>query len=81
MVVAGYIYPKVREELRTIGINYIETTGNVYLNQPPFYIFIDGHKKEAPKGKLKTRPFTKTGLKVVFALLLNPELINAPIGP
>jgi hypothetical protein len=30
LVVAEYIYPKLKEELRAEGIGYLETNGNVY---------------------------------------------------
>lgn len=77
MVVADNIFPKIRQQLRDIGIPYLETNGNVFLKRKDIHLLIDT-KKQDKVGKTDTnRAFTKTGLKVLFQFLMHPELINA----
>lgn len=64
-------------ELRKDGIQFIDTAGNGYINQPPLYLFIKGNKRQ---GVTKTPPvnraFKQTGLRVLYALLCNPGMEN-----
>ncbi len=82
LLVADYINPKMGERLKQAGIQFMDTVGNAYINQPPVYIYIKGNKLK--KGlttaqKPKTgKAFQPTGMKVVFAFLRNKSLINAP---
>jgi len=76
LLVSEKLYPRVREELRTNNINYLEGNGNVYLNHEDAFIYIDTNKTVRAQKTTGNRAFTKTGLKVVFHFLLNPKLIN-----
>jgi len=78
VLVAMHISTRVKEELRREKINYLDAAGNLFLAIDSAYIFIDGQKKESLKEEVKNRAFTKTGLKVVFAFLQEPEIINLP---
>jgi hypothetical protein len=76
LLVAEKLYPKVKKELRENHINYLETNGNTYINKENLFLYIDTNKTiKNQKGK-GNRAFTKTGLKVVFHFLLDPQLIN-----
>lgn len=76
LLVAGHIMPDARQELKTQGINYIEANGNAYLNAGGQFVFIEGAKPLTPVSEKTNRAFTKTGAKVVFLLLNNPEAAN-----
>lgn len=80
LLIADYVNPNMAETLREAGIQYIDTTGNAYLNQPPVYIHIKGNKPELRVGtKTKTgKAFQPAGMKIVYAFLQDRELINAP---
>lgn len=78
VLVAMHISTSVKEALRREKINYMDAAGNLFLAVNSVYIFIDGQKKESLKEEVKNRAFTKTGLKVVFAFLKDPEVINLP---
>lgn len=82
LFVADYINPKMGARLKDADIQFIDTVGNAYINQKPFYIYIKGNKPEkgfVTEQKLKTgKAFQPTGIKVVFAFLRNKALINAP---
>lgn len=76
LLVAEKLFPKTKKELREHNINYIEANGNAYINRNDVYLFIDTNKPLKTQKEKGNRAFTKTGLKVVFHFLLNPELIN-----
>jgi len=82
MLIADYVNPKMAEKLRQEGVQFIDTAGNTYINVPPVFVYVKGNRRETAKVTLtKTgakRAFEPTGLKVVFAFLCHPELVNAP---
>jgi len=82
MLLADYINPNMGERLKEAHIQFIDTAGNAYINQPPVYIYIKGNKPklnlvEGSRGKTG-RAFQPTGMRVVFAFLRDKNLINAP---
>jgi hypothetical protein len=78
IVVAERIFPKVKEELRQQKIAYLEANGNIYIQRKDIFIWLD-NQKPIPVEKEKTnRAFTKTGLKLIFQLLINEDLLNLP---
>lgn len=76
MVVAENIFPKIKEELRNVGIAYLETSGNLYYKEKNLFLWLDGKKPVKREEQKLGRAFTKTGLKAVFHFLLKPELVN-----
>jgi len=78
MLIAGYIFPALKERLRTNDIAYLEAPGNIYLKNKTHFIWIDTFKKVRKTKEEVNRAFTKTGLKVVFLYLLNDEYLNTP---
>lgn len=81
ILVADYINPKMAEKLRREGVQFIDTVGNAYINQLPVYVFVAGKPRPMGTATVKhgpNRAFDRTGLKVVFAFLCDPALINAP---
>lgn len=78
LLVAPYITPRVAERCRDMDICFADTAGNVYLRAPGLHIFVTGKRK--PLELEMTRPGRMTnpaGLKVAFALLCEPRLLNA----
>lgn len=76
MIVAENIFPCMKTELRLKGIAYLETNGNIFLKREGIYCFIDTNKAQITKKETANRAFTKTGLKVLFHLLIDKNLIN-----
>jgi hypothetical protein len=76
LVLAEYIPPKIRKLLLDKDIAYIDLVCNTYLKYGELFIFIEGNKRMQPMKSNKGRAFTKTGLKIIFAMLIHPELIN-----
>jgi hypothetical protein len=79
MIVTDYVNPNMADRLRDKDIQYIDIAGNAYINEPPVYVFIKGNRPIEEVVKEKTmRAFQPAGLKVLFALLCDPELVEAP---
>jgi len=79
LLVAHYINPLMAEHLRGMDIWFIDTAGNAYIKAPPVYVYIKGNKpSETQKVQPTNRAFTPIGLKIVYALLCQPKLVNAP---
>jgi hypothetical protein len=77
LAIAENIYPK--EELRKAGINYLDVAGNAFIETIDHFVFIEGNKNPIRAQEQKSRAFTKTGLKVVFYLLIQPDSVNAKV--
>ena len=78
LLVADFINPIMGEKLKEAGIQYIDTIGNAHINLPPIHIYLKGNRPEQQTNiREKTgRAFQPTGMKVVFAFLKNPDLVN-----
>lgn len=75
MLVAKYVNAEMAEQLRQENIEFIDTAGNAFINQPPLYIFVKGNRP--PKKPIQTtlrRAFKPTGLRLIYAFLCNPGL-------
>ena len=80
VLVAPYLAAELAIHCRNkLDLNFIDTAGNAYLRAPGLYIFVRGERPPALPGAMGTRGGgTATALRVVFALLCKPELLNAP---
>jgi len=77
LLVAKYVNAQMAEQLRLDGIEFIDTAGNTFINQPPIYIFLKGNRppEDVRKAPLK-RAFKPAGLKIIYAFLCNPGFEN-----
>lgn len=77
LVVTQHLYPKMKQQLRDLGINYLEANGNVSFRGANIFLFREDPAAVLPaEAKVRGRAFTKTGLKLVFQLLVNEQLVN-----
>ena len=76
MVVAEYIYPKLKEELRAEGVAYLETNGNIFIKEGNLFLWVDNFKTEPKETGVTGRAFAKTGLKLLFHFLVDEDLLN-----
>lgn len=67
---------EMADRLRQEGVQFIDTAGNCYINQPQLYLFIKGNKVQREKILTTNRVFKQTGLRVLYALLCNPGMEN-----
>lgn len=81
LLIAPRITPEIAERCRELDIPFIDTAGNAYLRAPGLLVFVKGQRlldDDIPNGGGRPRAGTATALRVIFALLCKPELLNAP---
>lgn len=83
LLVAPRVTAEAAEKCRELDLQFIDTLGNAYLRGPGLLVLVKGQRPTegdelqlaAPEGK---RAGTATNLRVFFALLCKPQLLNAP---
>ena len=77
LLVTNHINEFIAEHLKENKIEFIDTAGNAFINQPPFYVFVKGNRpNEKFRDIQQGQAFRPTGLKVVFVFLCCPDFIN-----
>ncbi|MBE0582638.1 MAG: hypothetical protein IH612_02625 [Desulfofustis sp.] len=78
LLITDYVNPRQAERLKNAGVEFLDRCGNGYLNQPPLYYYVTGHRpdKLVSPGNRTPRLFNKSGLRVVYALLCDQELVS-----
>jgi hypothetical protein len=80
LVIAEYITPPLALRLRELGVAFADAQGNACITEPPLFIWAVGHKPVAKPTAMRTaRLFQPGGLKIIFALLCVPGLVEAPL--
>ena len=76
MVIATYIQDGIKETLRKNHIAYLEANGNLFTDIENKFVWVETQKPRLIAKNKKNRAFTATGLKVIFHILLDEQLIN-----
>ena len=77
LLVTDYINPNLMDKMREAGVSCIDAAGNAHIHKGRFYIFVKGNKRINVVPEQKTdRAFQYAGLKVIFALLQNYDLVK-----
>lgn len=82
LLVAPRITNEIADKCRELKIQFIDAAGNVYLQNPSLYILVKGlrpfEEDSNTMDQEGKRAGTATHLRICFALLCKPELLNAP---
>lgn len=81
ILVAPYLTPELANHCRQkLDLNFIDTAGNAYVRAPGLFVFVRGERAPAHRATTIGRGGggTTAALRVVFALLCKPDLVNAP---
>lgn len=76
MVIAEVIYPNIREQLQKRQINYLDTTGNIFIQQNELMLLLNGRKADKPAKKATGRAFNKAGLKFIYYMLTEIDFLQ-----
>lgn len=79
MVVTNHVSSRLAATLIANRVPFLDTAGNVYLDEPEATVMITGRR--APRLKhtdLTSRSTTPKGLRVSFALATQPDLVEQP---
>ncbi|WP_186292754.1 type IV toxin-antitoxin system AbiEi family antitoxin [Mucilaginibacter corticis] len=77
MLLAQYIPSTIKSELKGRRINYLEASGNCYIETKDFYFYINDRKVTETRLVKEGKLWNPTGLKFLFALLADKGLLNA----
>lgn len=77
LLLAPHIRPQQAAVLERADIDYIDLAGNAHLQAPGLLVHVEGRKPAKEPRPALGRP-QKGWIKAVMAILIHPELINAP---
>ncbi|GHB14225.1 type IV toxin-antitoxin system AbiEi family antitoxin [Modicisalibacter luteus] len=84
LLIADYLNANAARTLQRRGIQFIDTAGNAFIDQPQLKVFIRGNRRTtataaAQESHPVERAFQRKGLVVIYHLLTQPELTGASI--
>jgi hypothetical protein len=74
LIIAGRISRKLMEELKALGIHYLESGGNAWIDVDDLFLLIEG--KKGGVTQQRRHLFTNASIKLLFHLLIKPELFK-----
>lgn len=74
--VIDYANPELTDFFKEKNIFFIDTVGNCFVNLPQLLLLVEGKKKIYSSEDHQKRAFQKTGLKLLYHIFLNPDLIS-----
>ncbi|MGV8878944.1 MAG: type IV toxin-antitoxin system AbiEi family antitoxin [Sphingobacteriaceae bacterium] len=77
LMVSKYIPAPMKDELKSYGINYIEGSGNCYIETRGIYVYVNDQKATPLKRTEETKLWAPSGMKFLFAVLMDQELLNS----
>ena len=79
ILITDHTTPPLADLMKANSLFFMDTAGNAYIDKPPLFVYIRGNKPvKKTKTALPRRLFRPAGLKVIFALLNIPEMVNWP---
>ncbi len=76
LLISNYISENIAKELIANNICFIDCAGNSYLKIESVFVMVLGKKMETEKTYTKPKAFQSTGIKLLFALFINENLLN-----
>lgn len=76
LIISQYIPKPVKSELRELGINYLEASGNCNIRVANIIIYINDQTIAPVRKSTKNKLWNTAGIKFILAILSNPELLN-----
>lgn len=77
LMVSRYIPAPMKDELKAHGISYIEGSGNCYIETRGIYVYVNDQKSPPLKIAEETKLWVPSGMKFLFAVLMDQELLNS----
>ena len=77
LMIAKYIPTPMKDALKENGISYLESSGNCYIETQGLFIYISDQKSSPLKNSEETKLWAPTGMKFLFAILMDQELLNS----
>lgn len=79
LLITDYVSPQIAETLKAHQVAFLDTVGNAFLEQPTLFVWVKGEKssRQLDSRGSAGRAFQASGLKVILALLSNPDWIGS----
>jgi hypothetical protein len=79
VLITDYVNPNLADRLRQQEVFFLDAAGNAFLRDRGFYVLVTGRRNELERQRFKerVRAFRPSGLKLIFALLSKPEMVEA----
>lgn len=77
LLLAPHVRAQQAAALERAEIDYLDLAGNVHLNAPGVFVHVEGRKPPKEPATGPRRP-QKGWIKAVMAILIRPDLVNAP---
>ena len=77
LLVAPYITREIAQYCREIRMPFIDTAGNAFIETPDMFVFVSGLPKPEVVPTARFRALNPSGMRVAFALLCQPALLQA----
>ena len=75
---ADFVNPVMAEKFRRRSISFVDCVGNVFIKDRNLNYFVKGKKPSSLRTKrIRGRAFNIAGLKLIFAIFNQPELLHA----
>jgi hypothetical protein len=79
LLVTDHVSPPLAERLQASEQQFADAAGNAYLESASFLVLVKGRKPDAKQiARRASRGFSTSRLKVLFALICEPQLAAAP---
>jgi len=66
-------------ECRQLEVQFIDQAGNCYIRQPGLYAYVSGRRDILTESPGTTRGLTPAALRLIFAVLTRPDILNSSI--
>lgn len=76
LLVCRYIPQPLKQQLKGLGVNYLETAGNCFIRAGALFLYINDQQVTPARQLLTGKLWKEAGLKFLFAVLTDPLLIN-----
>lgn len=78
----AYVSRAAGERYRAMGVSYVDASGNCWITGPGVHLLVEGRPRRLTEHAGRDRAshaFRPSGLRAVFAILVRPDLANAPL--
>jgi hypothetical protein len=76
IIISKYVSTKNAEFLRLNNIFFIDSMGNMYIHNKSMLLYVNGFRINSEENYYSPIAFKLSGLKLIYELLSNPNLIN-----
>jgi hypothetical protein len=77
LLITPFVTTALADECKRLDLPFLDTAGNLYLRTDAYLVYVKGEPRPAKLRKDEYRAYQPAGLKLIFALLCRPTLVEA----